>query len=280
MTKTKTKASQQKQAAQGGSLDRHASHMKVAQGQFDARASHMKVAQGQFNRASAIMRAEGLQQRHKKEAVHLLQAASDAGFAPAQCELAKLHLTGEVGVEKNKTLAFSLFLQASKNHHIQAQCNLADCYRDAIGCKRDLHKMVHHYRAAAKGGHAEAKYNLAICYRDGLGVPRSVEKQVDLYSQAASLGVPSAQFNLAMMYIHGEVPGKPMKHYVAAVPLLSGACKGQHPSAAYCLADAYRHGQMGVAKDETKALKLYKQAARGGFQKASALLRDWPPWKM
>jgi len=243
------------------------------------------VAQGQFNRAMAVFNSHGLLPRHKKEAALLLRAAADDGFAPAQNELAKLHLKGTCGVEKSKKHAFSLFATAaSRSKYVQAQFNLADCYRDGIGCNRNINKMVLYYRAAAKGGHPEAQYNLAICYRDGLGVPKSNERTIELYAQAAEQGVASAQFNLAVLHIRGEVTGKRKqdkeKDYAAAVPLLSAASRGDHAIATYCLADAYRHGQMGVDKNEKKALQMYRHAAHLGFEKATMLLKDWPPWKI
>jgi len=75
----------------------------------------------------------------KKKALELLEKASDAGIAYAQCKLGDKYMTGD-GVPQDYVKAAQLYLQAEVQKHLTPESakNLAVCYEKQVGCLPDL----------------------------------------------------------------------------------------------------------------------------------------------
>lgn len=66
--------------------------------------------------------------------------------------------------------------------------NLAVCYMNGEGVKKDMETAVTLYQQAADKGYALAINNLAWCYANGLGVKKDMKKASVLYQQYFSKG--------------------------------------------------------------------------------------------
>lgn len=68
----------------------------------------------------------------------------------------------------------------------------------------DTEDVVVRYRTLAEQGDADAQNNLAYCYYEGEGVKKDVKEAFKWYSKAAEQGLAKAQNNLGEMYLYGE----------------------------------------------------------------------------
>lgn len=78
-------------------------------------------------------------EKDDSKAVELLEKASDAGIAYAQCKLADRYMTGK-GVTQDFTKAARLYLMAEAQKHLTPQSakNLAECYKKKVAALPDL----------------------------------------------------------------------------------------------------------------------------------------------
>ncbi|MDG2487417.1 MAG: tetratricopeptide repeat protein [Roseibacillus sp.] len=69
-----------------------------------------------------------------------------------------------------------------------AQCLLANFYKEGDGVTQNLVKAAQLYRMAAEQGHDQAQLKIAYCYRDGLGVMQDNVKACIWFAISASNG--------------------------------------------------------------------------------------------
>ncbi|POG64081.1 hypothetical protein GLOIN_2v1679302, partial [Rhizophagus irregularis DAOM 181602=DAOM 197198] len=89
--------------------------------------------------------------------------------------LAKCYENGE-GTKKNLEKAFHWYQKAAEKDHVAAIFNLSGCYRYGVGTEKNLEKAFHWYQKAAEKDHVEAMNNLALCYENGEGTEKNLEK--------------------------------------------------------------------------------------------------------
>lgn len=106
------------------------------------------------------------------------------------------------------------YLKAAKRGDAEAQCKVADAYRDGKGVERSYAEAVKWYRAAAEQGHAQAQNRLGVRYASGQGVTRSYAEAAKWWRKAAEQGNAEAQYDLAGVYVVGE--GVPQSHEEAS----------------------------------------------------------------
>eukprot|EP00455_Lapot_gusevi_P055518 TRINITY_DN9031_c0_g1_i10.p1 TRINITY_DN9031_c0_g1~~TRINITY_DN9031_c0_g1_i10.p1 ORF type:complete len:536 (+),score=26.09 TRINITY_DN9031_c0_g1_i10:305-1912(+) len=171
------------------------------------------------------------------------------------------------GVAQNDVAAAEWFQLAAAQGHLDAQCELGQCYQaqfelaqryyEGRGVAQNYATAVKWYQAAASHGHAEAQYQLGQCYAAGLGVPQHDGNAVQWYRAASEQGHMHAQFSLAVCYQYGRgVPpdqGEAVKWYQVAATQ-------HHAGAQHCLGLCFEHG-IGVAKHNATAVKWYRDAA-------------------
>jgi len=71
--------------------------------------------------------------------------------------LGTYYLYGELDLPVQKTKACKLFLKAGMLGSSEGYCNLANCYFDGQGVKRDMQKAKHYYEKAAILGNCDAR---------------------------------------------------------------------------------------------------------------------------
>lgn len=142
--------------------------------------------------------------RDAGRAVDYLKDAAEAGYAPAQFNLAKLYAGGADGVARNQALANSLFAQAAQAGHVEAMLAVARIYDSGQGVPADPAKAIVYYKEAALKGNADAQSALATFFYAGQVVPQDLATARKLFQSAAMRGQVDAMFNLAVMSVRGE----------------------------------------------------------------------------
>ena len=137
-------------------------------------------------------------------AVDYLKDAAEAGYVPAQFNLAKLYAGGTDGVARNQALANSLFAQAAQAGHVEAMLAVGRIYDAGLGVPADPAKAIVYYKEAALKGNADAQSALATFFYEGQVVPQDLATARKLFQTAAMRGQVEAMFNLAVMSVRGE----------------------------------------------------------------------------
>jgi hypothetical protein len=72
-------------------------------------------------------------------------------------------------------------LKLAKNGNLEAQNNLAICYRNGDGIEINHEKAFKWFLSSAEKGNSDAQFNLAICYMDGMGIQKNQIKAYDWF---------------------------------------------------------------------------------------------------
>jgi TPR repeat protein len=110
----------------------------------------------------------------------------------------------------------------------------------------------------ADAGDAQATYQLALA-RLGLNGRFEPETAIPMIRDAAGRGVSEAQYWLAWQYESGPLL---MHDTAAALDWYRRAAERNHRLAIARLAEAYEHGELGLAADAGKALELRARESR------------------
>lgn len=232
----------------------------------------------------------------------LLINASDAGFAPAQADLALMYETGR-GIDANPSEALRLYELASAQGHGLASYKVGEFYWRANGVAFDSARAKEAYALAAQQGeplgntglgqvaqYGEApdygaaagfyqlaadkrekiaETELAYLYDQGLGVPQDLAKGFDLLTDASNQGWPWAKAALSLYYLFGKtVAVDEAKAFELANDALWGEVTGTGPSVPYAygiLGYMYKEG-LGAPRSLPQALYNYQSGADRGDQ--------------
>ncbi len=122
--------------------------------------------------------------------------AAEAGYAPAQSNLASLYAEG-LGVTKDQAQAVAWYRKAAEQGDARAQLALGNRYSSGLGIPKDDTEAVAWYQKAAEQGVAKAQNNLGRMYAKGLGVAKDEAQAIFWYRKAAEQGNEVARRNLA-----------------------------------------------------------------------------------
>ena len=128
----------------------------------------------------------------------------------------------------NLPLAYSEFLTAAKEGHIDSQFNVALMHENGIGVDKDAKEAVVWYRKAALQGSSLAQFNLAVLYENGRGTEVDFAEANEWYRRAAVQGDPLAMGNLGMLYLRGD--GVPENKIAGIALLLQSATLDSSPA--------------------------------------------------
>lgn len=159
------------------------------------------------------------------EAAPLFRKAAEAGYAPAQYEIARMYEEG-LGVDLNLKLAAFWYRKAADQGAAEAQNNLGSLYARGRGVHKSQSQAAHWYGLAAAQNDPEATSNLGIMYLRGRGVRRDPVQAFQLFLRAAHMGYPAAQNNVALMYANGEGVGRDFVWAYAWLELASRKISG------------------------------------------------------
>lgn len=101
-------------------------------------------------------------------AIGWYRKAADAGYAPAQNDLGRLHERG-LGVDKDYEQAARWYRLAADQGYADAQFRLGALYQLGRGVSRDMAQAVAWFRRAANQGDILAQARLGVLFAEGLG---------------------------------------------------------------------------------------------------------------
>jgi hypothetical protein len=96
--------------------------------------------------------------------------------------------------------AFNLFINASKQDHVLAQCFVGWCYVFGYGTNKDEELALEYYIKVANNDHAIGQLFVGICYEYGLGINKEPKDAFNWYKKAANNGNLVAMCDLGIYY--------------------------------------------------------------------------------
>ncbi len=130
----------------------------------------------------------------------------------------------------------------------------------------------------AKAGDIQAQYAVATAFHDGEGVEEDYAQAIYWFRKAAESGCAESSCQLGSMYLNGrglkkEDVGEAVKWYDKALALGIEDPWGIKADA-YFIAGAYYFGYQGVPRSHPEALRWYRLAVEGGWERAAHMLGD------
>lgn len=166
--------------------------------------------------------------------------------------------------------AFTCFLAAAELGYTKGQFNTGVCYEKGRGVVQDMEKAMHYYGLAAANGHAQAQYRFAkllLASRRQLS-EEELKTATNLLEDASAAGLTKAQLCLASVYSR-----KPEKDGNKFVQYLKMAAESGDSTALFFLGQCYDKG-LGVPQNLSKAVELYRRAAKAGNKRAQSFLES------
>ena len=233
-----------------------------------------------------------------KRALHWYERAAQSGLPAGVSALADYYGMGRE-VKEDKDHAHALFAIAAENGDAYAMFNLGLHYYWRVG---DQALGLNWYQKSVTAGSAEGLYRLLLEQnRLGSKSPSSSDELIGLWSARAAKGEPVAwdQVGSHQLYLEREAntakrrdaeyaaEGKPKgpdpkqpdrelmaKSFSLYVRYLQKAAATGDKNSLLTLARVYKEGDYGVARDNSAAIKLAREAAKTGDAQAGKFLDE------
>ncbi|XP_060693387.1 death ligand signal enhancer isoform X1 [Hemiscyllium ocellatum] len=243
-----------------------------------------------------------LQREHPNPEEILNKATSNLQGAAKSSISSILNIIGLKNMKaKDYDMAFSYFMVAANQGYSKAQYNVGVCYELGKGTVKDIKKAAVYYSYAAAQGHNMAQFRWAMyllhikpdkeakdtqeaveqlekAAKSGLkeaqaylGVFFTKEPHKDLHQAARYLtmasesGDPESHYNLGICYEKGWAVMTDLRR---AAELYQKAAALEHADAQCALGVLYQQGLGGLPMSFSKAIELYRRAARSGSVEA------------
>lgn len=181
--------------------------------------------------------------------------------------LAYAHRHGLGGYSVNLPEAATLLRQGVDRGEPEAMADLSGYYAFGIGVPKDERKALELLQRASDNGELGATSSLATIRHQGrLGTAKDTDEAIRLMQKAAdSGGLPSAQLRLGMILVEREkrVTPEAQRYFASARQELERFAQMGSANARALLGEIYEKG-IGVAKDASKAVELYRASANHG----------------
>ncbi len=106
--------------------------------------------------------------------------------------------------------ALRLYRQAAQAGFAPAQNNLAMMYEEGLGVAPDLELAIQWYQRSADLGEANAQHHLGKMLLDGRGLDQDIDQGIQWIERAAAQGHAAACADLGLFYSRGEYLEKDM----------------------------------------------------------------------
>eukprot|EP00439_Symbiodinium_sp_Y106_P066272 s2460_g10.t1 len=179
-----------------------------------------------------------------QRSVHWLKAASEAGFAMAQKNLALAYTNGQ-GVRRDDAQAVVWMRRAAEQLEVEAAFMMGEMYRQGRGVRTDFSEAAKWYQRSAEAGFPKAQYTLGMLFLDGTGLQQDLRQAEMWLKFAARQGHAEAKNNVATIHAQrGEVEeasqiweelaqsGEPNAQCNLGMAFLRGAGREQNPEEA------------------------------------------------
>src|ERR1700686_864697 len=138
-------------------------------------------------------------QEHAAQRIDDWKVGAAQNQPAAQFFLGLCH-ANEIAVPLNSLEALRLFQLAADAGFAPAQTQLALQYEEGRDVKQSMDEAVRWYTRSAEAGFVLAQYRLGWMYEGGRGVTHDLALALRWYAKAAGQGFVTAQFNLARMF--------------------------------------------------------------------------------
>ncbi|KAG0233310.1 hypothetical protein BGW42_007508 [Actinomortierella wolfii] len=225
---------------------------------------------------------ESVDQQHRD--LNYLLRMAECNVVDAQINLASMYEKGNDVVTKDDKMAFSWYLRAAKNGHLEAMRQVGEMYSKGRGTEQDEEeaarwnrladerevpvlrddiKTPHNDKALKKGDSNTFSWLRSTLQKGYLAAKSNYQIR-----QAAEGGDPKAQFNLGEMYRVGK--GVEQSD-TEAVEWYTMAANQGYPYAQFSLGMMYGLGR-GVKQSDNEAVDWYTKAANQGYPYAQFTL--------
>ncbi|KAL0140056.1 hypothetical protein V8B55DRAFT_1503780 [Mucor lusitanicus] len=198
----------------------------------------------------------------------------------AQFLLANCYGVGGLGLPLDRERAFSLYIHASKQNHIESTYRAGVCYEIGIGTRKDYGRAMSFYRKAATQSHVASMYKLAIILMRGYcGQTINMKEALTWLQRAAALANtqnPHAMYALAMLQFSEEFAEHRIADGSYALELLHTSAHMEYLPSQVKLGELYEMGSHGfVQVDDALSIYWYTRAAEQGNADAALALSSW-----
>ncbi|KAL9552647.1 hypothetical protein MBANPS3_003652 [Mucor bainieri] len=198
----------------------------------------------------------------------------------AQFLLANCYGVGGLGLPLDRERAFSLYIHASKQNHIESTYRAGVCYEIGIGTRKDCGRAMSFYRKAATQSHVASMYKLAIILMRGFcGQTINVKEALTWLQRAAALATtqnPHAMYALAMFQFSDEFAEHTIADSAYALELLHRSAHMEYLPSQVKLGELYEMGGQGLVQvDDALSIYWYTRAAEQGNADAALALSSW-----
>ena len=203
-----------------------------------------------------------------KRALGLLTKAADQNHSDAQVDLGRILLFEQPCV-RDESRGMRYLVQAAESGNLEAAETLG-FFLNSYGQPPERLKLASHYlRMAADRGSRSALVELAITRESGWAFPRGDSDSLSILRREAKNKYPPAMRAHGLAIEHGL--GLPADKRAAFNGYLKAAI--DHDLASQVdVAGAYLHGQHGLPRDVTQALRWYTAAASQGHTQSMYIL--------
>lgn len=198
----------------------------------------------------------------------------------AQFLLANCYGVGGLGLALSRERAFSLYIHASKQNHVESTYRAAVCYEIGVGTRKDYTRAMVYYRKAANLSHIGSMYKLAVILLRGYcGQVVNTREAITWLQRAASLANsqnPHALYVLAMFQFTKEFSDDPalISDSSYALELLHESAQLEYLPSQVKLGELYEIGGP-VEVDDALSIYWYSKAAEQGNADAALALSSW-----
>lgn len=198
----------------------------------------------------------------------------------AQFLLANCYGTGGLGLSVDREKAFSLYIHASKQDHVESTYRAGVCYELGIGTDKDYSRAVTFYRKAATHLHVASMYKLTIILLRGFcGQTINVREAMTWLQRAVTLANaenPHALYLLAMFHISSDFCDSNLivMDPSYGIELLHESALLNYVPSQVKLGELYEQGGA-VDVDDVQSIYWYTRAAEKGNADAALALSSW-----
>ncbi len=170
----------------------------------------------------------------------------------------------------NPEEAFRCFAISSNMGYVPAYKEMARCFLDGIGIKKDRSQAFLWYEKAVKAKDEDAMYEYGLCYSRGIGTAFDFNRAREILARAARCGSEEAKAEIEKLinnkkrHLVGSVYSKAMrliymKKFTDAENLLRVCLKYNHAKGIYTLGCLNEFG-LGITTNRELAFRLYETA--------------------
>ena len=172
--------------------------------------------------------------------------------------------------------AFEFYALSTAMGYLPAHRELARCFENGVGTKKDRRMAFTWYKIAAEAGDNDTYFDLGRCYAYGLGTPFNFEAAIETLTLAKRYGHRSADAEITRLYENKKrymlrslfskaVRLIYLKKFAEAIELLDVCCQIGYAEADYVLGCMHEFG-LGTPTSRSRAFECYNCAFDKGFR--------------